>query len=120
MKRAARSRRPPARELDTTYELDASGYAISTPSSTARTAWQAVHHVREVESAFLIYVTPHVQMVWPKRAFADSDVPRVRALLQAHVVPKGSKDRTKLWSWLLTVLILVGLFVYNFIRTPPR
>ncbi|MET0286641.1 MAG: YcxB family protein [Polyangiales bacterium] len=104
-----------ARDLTMHYELDAGGYTIRSPSTDVRSTWQSVHHFDEAEAAFLIFPSATIQVVVPKRAFAEADVPRVRALLQASVKqPKktflrGSAGRVIL-LWLALVLMFVVIY----------
>lgn len=104
-------------DLQMKLELDADGYAVSSPSSESRSAWRSVHHFVEAKSAFLIYPNPTVYQVWPKRAFADSDLPRVRALLDAHVKPATSHKKRVLWVW--AALVIGFAIVYQLFGQHP-
>jgi hypothetical protein len=70
------------------YRFDADGVTLRTPGSTSSVAWRAFARWREGKSAFLLYPSPAVFWIVPKRAFASGDVERVRALLAARVPPQ--------------------------------
>ena len=74
-----------ADELNTRYSLDESSCTIETHISSARTQWSAVRHYHEGTTTFLLFVSPSVPVLLPKRAFVPADVVRIGALLRAHL-----------------------------------
>jgi hypothetical protein len=106
-------------ERELSFHFDASGYRITTPVSTASGQWSGVHRTQESASTFLIYPASNLFQIVPKRAFAEPDVSRLRALLAEHVQPRPTRytgtARAKKALLLWVVLIIMFLFIWQFL-----
>jgi hypothetical protein len=69
------------------YRFDAERATLRTGAATSTFAYRDVHRVRELETAFLVYVTPEVANIVVKRAFSASDLVTVRTLLTTRPQP---------------------------------
>jgi uncharacterized membrane protein len=106
-------------ERQLSFHFDASGYRITTPVSTASGQWSSVHRTQESASTFFIYPASNLFQVVPKRALAEPDVPRLRALLAEHVQPRPTKytgtARAKKALLLWVALIFMFLLIWQFL-----
>lgn len=64
-----------------TYTFQAEHATLRTGAATSAFAYRDIHRVRELGTAFLIYVTPEVANIVVKRAFSEDDLVAVRTLL---------------------------------------
>ncbi|HVU51319.1 MAG TPA: YcxB family protein [Polyangia bacterium] len=103
------------------YRFDADGVTFRTAGSTTTSAYRSIGEYREGEAAFLLYHSPGVAHIIPKRAFSPGDVARVRALLAANAKVKRARGVGKVVIvWF--ALILTFLVVWQFLSQapPPR
>jgi YcxB-like protein len=91
------------------YRFDPEGLTIRAPGSSSTTAYRRVHSHRVTSDAFLIYSTPLIANIVPKRAFAPADLPRIEAWLAANVQPQRKIERR---SWKILFLVWIGLIFF--------
>lgn len=107
-------------EGDVSFRFDDEGMSMHAPGSTSSTAYHAIPGWREAETAFLITCGPNAASIVPKRAFADSDLERVRALLAANVkvapLPGRKGVRRTFIVWV--ALIFAFLVVWHLFNEP--
>jgi len=101
-----------SRELDVTFEFTPGEVSVTRPAGSSRSEWSLYRHFTEVPSAFLIYTNALVFHVVPKRAFAEADVPRLRALLAARLTPPppprpGWRRIVALWALLVVSFVVI-------------
>jgi hypothetical protein len=101
------------------YRFDADGVTIRSAGATASLAYRVLVKTREIDNAFLLYTTPQLANIVPKRAFTPQDLDRLRALLppaqQPQKIPLPSG--VKIWLWL--AMVLAFLVVWQLFSTPP-
>jgi hypothetical protein len=104
------------------FRFDDDGVTLRTAGSTTTTTYRSLVEYREGKTAFLIYSSPNVGNVVPKRAFSPEGLARVGALLAANVKPRRARSASKiLVAWF--VAILMFMVVWQFLskqRTAPR
>ena len=71
------------------YRFDADGITIRAPGTSSSVSWRIITSYRETPHTFLVYTSPNLANIVPKRAFNAADVDAVRALLAASVFPVG-------------------------------
>jgi hypothetical protein len=74
-------------EID--YRFDADGMTIRAPGSSVTISYRVINRYRETRLTFLVYGSPGMANIVPKRAFSAAGVNEVRALLEANVRPAG-------------------------------
>jgi len=68
------------------YQISDSGIHINTVVSSTDLLWDAISHVSEFRSAFLVFTNPRIAFMLPKRCFdRTQDIEEVRGLFLAHV-----------------------------------
>jgi hypothetical protein len=80
-----------AGEGESHYRFDGQGMTIQAPGTAATVSYRVITRYRETALTFLVYTSPGLANVVPKRAFAGTDVDGVRALLEANVRPAEGK-----------------------------
>ncbi len=71
------------------YTFSEAGIFSSRPSASGEMKWLALHSIREIKSAFLLYHTRAIAVVIPKRFFADEEqVSAWRELANKSISPK--------------------------------
>jgi hypothetical protein len=100
------------RQRTVSYEFAPSGVRMDGPGSEGRSEWSVYHRCYETPDAFLLYVNPAVYHVVPKRAFRETDVPRLRQLFDAHLVnpPLKSSRMALVILWVVLILIFVAAY----------
>jgi hypothetical protein len=76
------------------FRFDGEGVTFRTAGSTTTSAYRSLVAYREGKTAFLVYQSPGVANVIPKRAFSPEDVARVSARLLASVKRRGGVARS--------------------------
>jgi len=105
-------------ERQLSFHFDASGYRIATPVNAASGQWCAVHRTHEGATTFFIYLATSVFQIVPKRALAEPDVPRLRALFVEHVRPRTSKYagagamRRTLILWVVLIVTFASIWQF--------
>lgn len=69
------------------YRFDADRATLRTGAAASSFAYRDLHRVRELETAFLVYVTREVANIVVKRAFSEDDLLVVRRLLLDRGAP---------------------------------
>jgi hypothetical protein len=68
------------------YEFDDEGVRIIGPHGESAHRWPAIIRCRENRNVFLLYQTPRIANIIPKRFFAnEQDVVAARELLRTHI-----------------------------------
>jgi hypothetical protein len=96
------------------FRFDAEGVTYRTAGSTTTTSYRSLVEYRETKSSFLVYASPGIANIVPKRAFSPSDVARVGALLAANVKRKRARGGTRLvilWFSLILFFLVVWQFL---------
>ena len=97
------------------YFFDSHGYQTRAPGREGRAEWGTLHAFGETPAAFLLYVSPHIFHLVPKRAFPEADQARLSTELRARVKPLGkgpSGLKKALVLWIL--LIIAYLAIWQF------
>jgi hypothetical protein len=103
------------------FRFDAEGITFRTAGSTTTSAYRSIAEYREGKTAFLVYHSPGVANVIPKRAFSPGDLARVSALLAANVKAKRQRPVGKiviLWFACILAFLVIWQFL-NAAPTPP-
>jgi hypothetical protein len=88
------------------YRFDDDSVSFRTAGSTATTAYRSLVDYREGPTAFLVYSSPGVAHVVPKRAFDAAGVARVSALLAANVKKRRERNVNRLiLVWFAALLL---------------
>jgi len=98
------------------FRFDGEGVTFRTAGSTTTSAYRSIAEYREGKAAFLVYHSPGVANVVPKRAFSPADLARVSALLAANVKAKRGGNASKIlivWFALILVFMVVWQFLSN-------
>lgn len=98
------------------YFFDAEGYQTRATGREGRAEWGTLHAFAETPAAFLLYVTPQIFHLVPKRAFPEADQARLSAELRARVKPLGKSPsglKKALVLWI--VLILAYFAIWRFL-----
>jgi hypothetical protein len=95
------------------YLFDAEAFQVKAPGRDSRAEWATLRGHLEVGSAFLIYMSPQIFVLVPKRAFTDADQARLHTELRArvplHRAPGGSAKKLLL-LWLALILVFLGIW----------
>jgi len=94
------------------YFFDGQGYQTRAPGREGRAEWGTLHAFAETPAAFLLYVSPHIFHLVPKRAFPEADQARLSAELRARVKPlakspSGLKKTLVLWIVLIVAYLVI-------------
>jgi len=101
------------------YRFDDESVTFRTAGSTATTAYRSLVDYREGPTAFLVYSSPGVAHVVPKRAFDAAGAARVSALLTANVKKRRDRNVNKLIiAWF--VALLSALVIWQFFSNLGR
>jgi hypothetical protein len=76
-------------DSDIDYRFDDQGVTIRASGTSSTVSYRVISRFRETERTFLVYTSPGLANIVPKRAFSAADQQAVRALLEAHVQPRG-------------------------------
>jgi hypothetical protein len=100
------------------YRFDGEGLTFRTAGSTTTSAYRTIAEYREGKAAFLVYHSPGVAHVIPKRAFSPEDLARVSARLAANVKAKRGGMATKiLVVWFAAILFF--MVVWQLLNRAP-
>ena len=78
----------------TTVEVSEQGLAMTAPGSRGESTWDAYISYLETQNLFLIFMSPKMARVLPKRAFgSDEDRQALRSLLATHIGAVFPKKR---------------------------
>lgn len=96
--------------------LSASGMLAKGPRAEIRYAWSTMVGWIETANLFVLLTPGGVSDVCPKRAFAEGDLPALRALLDEHVVTPPSptpevKTKKRGWRTLVMWIFLVAAWI---------
>jgi hypothetical protein len=72
-------------QVITTLEIAGEGLHFRNEINDIRVSWKAFLHALESETLFILYVSSAQFYPLPKRAFAEADIPRFRALIEQNV-----------------------------------
>jgi hypothetical protein len=105
-----------AGDTNASYRFDQDGVTIRSAGSTTSFAYRKLVQVREVKTALLLYTTPQIANIVPKRAFSVDGLDRLRALLATHVKTPirrlGSGTRLViLWAALVLAFLVTWQFL---------
>jgi hypothetical protein len=103
----------PEAELDTTFELDESGYLRKTGLSSSQAAWSTLNSHHETKSSFVVFSSHAGYVVLPKRAFRDEDIDVIRVLLRTHVkgsAPNPKQLRLVVALWVLLIVTFAAVW----------
>ncbi|HEY0465571.1 MAG TPA: YcxB family protein [Polyangiaceae bacterium] len=73
------------------FRFDSSGVSLVAPGRPSQHEWSSLYRCIETAQVFAIYTAPTMVMVVPKRAFAASELSRLRALLLKQVPKRGKR-----------------------------
>ncbi len=96
------------------YLFDEQGFHVKAPGREARIAWDVLYRHLETETAFVLFTTPQIVTVLPKRAFAEVDQERLRSEFARRIPvhPAGNMRAfaKTFGTWLLLVLAFLVLW----------
>ncbi len=95
------------------YLFDGEAFQVKAPGRDSRAEWATLRGHVEVKGAFLIYMSPQIFVLVPKRAFTAADQARLGAELRARVPPyraPGGGAKKLLLLWLALVLVFLGIW----------
>lgn len=96
------------------YLFDAEAFQVKAPGRDSRAEWATLRGHLEVDHAFMLYMSPQLFVLVPKRAFTDADQARLRSELTARVplqkAPSGAKKM--LLMWLALILAYLGIWQF--------
>ena len=96
------------------FRFDGDGVTFRTAGSTTTSAYRSIAEYSEGKTSFLVYHSPGVANVIPKRAFSPGDLARVSALLAANVKVKRQRAVGKivvLWFACILTFLVVWQFL---------
>ncbi len=105
-----------ADDAPTTFTFGADGIAIERGGSRSFARWERLDHFTEDQAGFLVYSTPKLAYIVPKRCMSAEAQAQLATLLAAHVADRSphldtiALRRRMLWVWL--VLGLGGILAY--------
>jgi hypothetical protein len=101
------------------YRFDDEGVTFRTAGSTMTSAYRSLVEYAEGKTAFLIYGSPGVANIVPKRAFSPEELARVRAWLAANVKPKRTRSASKIIViWFGAILLF--MVVWQLLNNAPK
>jgi hypothetical protein len=74
------------------FRFDSAGFSFGVEGRRVQHAWSSLDRYVETPKAFGIYLAPKVVIVVPKRAFAESEQPRLRACLVEFIPTRQLRD----------------------------
>jgi hypothetical protein len=93
------------------YRFDARGCSVKTSDSEWTSNWSALHRHAQTEQAFLLYTSPRLATIIPKRAFSPADRALLATELASRVAPpKGSKDIAR--QLLIWAVLIIGFLLF--------
>jgi hypothetical protein len=99
------------------YRLTKDGIEIAGKKGRSRIRWPAIHRFAEGPACFVLQASEALRTVIPKRAFAEAELPLVRAMFIEWVTPRPStvKPRTPkpvmtLVLWLAVVVLFLAVW----------
>jgi hypothetical protein len=102
------------------YRFDDDGVTFRTAGSTNVTSYRSLVEYQEARTAFLVYSSPGVAHVVPKRAFSPEGMARVGALLAAHVKKRRQRSANKLiLAWSAGLLLFFVVWQFLNASSPP-
>jgi hypothetical protein len=107
---------PAARQVK--YTLHAQGIIITSELSRELHEYQRLYGYQEVPDSFLIWVSPSLFVIVPRRAFAEDALPRVRARLEQALGAPPLLPH--FWRWLILTALLAGLLLALWNWLSPR
>ncbi len=93
------------------FRLDPQRFSFCASGREVNVEWQALTRSLEIPNAYLIYTTPRLAVIMPKRAFAPEELPRVHELLQRRVPQKELRSVARPRRLVITWLVLMVLFL---------
>lgn len=110
--------RTPAAARQVKYTLHARGLIITSELSRELHEYARLYGYQQVPDCFLIWVSPALFVILPKRAFAAADVPRVHERLEQALGAPPLLPRFWRWLALATLLAVLLLGLWNWLS--PR
>lgn len=105
--------RNPREALAARYTVSPQGLIVSTSVSRVLHDWTELHGFIEAPDVFLIWVSPTLFLVVPKRAFAAEERAAVARMLQAQLGPPPTQPRFLSWLVLAALLGALALALWN-------
>jgi hypothetical protein len=97
------------------YTLNPQGLIVTSDVSQQFYCWLELYGFEAVPEALLVWVSPQLFLIVPKRAFRPEDLARVLEQFDEHV---GAPPRLpRFWSWMLVAIALAmaGLMLWNWL-----
>jgi len=100
------------------FTLGPQGLIVTSEAARELHEWSRLYGYQQVPDSFLIWVSPKLFVIVPKRAFSAADLPRASQMLEQRLGAPPHLPR--FWSWLAlaAVLAALGLALWN--RLSPR
>lgn len=104
------------------YRFDAEGVTIRASAVTTTFAYRLLSRFRETRSMFLLTTNSGMTTIVPKRAFAASDLQRVRGLIPVEVKREAGRGlaRPVKFFVLWLALIIAFVVVWQLLNARPR
>lgn len=108
-------------DVDVSYRFDDAGVTLRSAGATATFAYRTLVKVREGKTAFVLYPTPLLGNIVPKRAFASQEIPQIRSYLTAatKVRSMAGFPVKGLLAWVLLVLVFLAIWQFLSPSPPP-
>lgn len=101
------------------FRFDDQGFQVDSSRRQLRLDWAGISRYVETPASLLVFTRSFSPFVAPKRAFSESDLERLLALLSDRTPPKPSKTRGRKLLVLWAAALLVFLCVWQFLSMSP-
>jgi hypothetical protein len=110
--------RTPQQARNLRYTLNPQGLIVASDVTRQLYAWPDLYGFQPVPEALLVWVSAHLFLIIPKRAFSFDDLPRAIQEFERRVGAPPPLPR--FWSWLLLAIALAVLLLALWNRFDPR
>jgi hypothetical protein len=92
--------------------FNASGIETTANDSHVKISWSDIYKYDTAGSNILIYTSPVMALIYPKRFFSPAEIEALSVLLKTHVVPK---KKTISVRWIIRIaIVIIGLLYILF------
>jgi hypothetical protein len=111
------ARTPPAAR-DLRFTLGPQGLIVASEGAHQLYRWQSLEGFHAAPRSLLVWVSPRLFVILPRRAFDAAELPGIVARLESRVGPPAAASR--LWAGLAAALLLGLLALWAWNRLAPR
>jgi hypothetical protein len=103
------------------FRFDDDGVTMRRAGATSTFTYRTLVEYREGRTAFLLYTSPNVANIVPKRAFTPEGLARVSALLAANVKPSKARGMNRMiLLWIIAIFMFVVIWQFLNASGAPR